>query len=59
MDRNERTYWIGLLSLFIGLTWCASVFVALVVVGAIMTAEGVLTSYVAELFSWLNPRSEK
>jgi hypothetical protein len=50
-DRNEKTYWLGLVLLFIGLTWSESLFKALVVVGAIMALESMLTSYLAAVFS--------
>jgi hypothetical protein len=49
-DRNELTYWLGLVLLFIGLTWSDSLFKALVVVGGIMALESVLTSYLAAVF---------
>jgi hypothetical protein len=44
-DRNERNFWLGLLMLFVGLTWFASVFVALTVIGAVLVIESVITSY--------------
>jgi hypothetical protein len=51
MERNDKTYWLGLLMLFIGLTWSASVFTALTVVGASMAIESVITSYLAGLIN--------
>ncbi len=50
LDRNEITYWLGLLMLFAGLTLRVSVETALVIVGAAMAAESVITSYLA---SWI------
>jgi hypothetical protein len=47
MDLNARTYWVGLLMLFIGLSWFASLALALMVVGGGMAVESVITSYVA------------
>jgi len=55
MDSNQRNYWIGLLMLFIGLTWLISVFMALTVAGAVMIIESTLTSYLAGL---INSRSD-
>ena len=46
-DRNELTYWVGLMMLFIGLCFSVSVATALAVVGGAMALESVLTSYVA------------
>ncbi len=51
LDRNEVTYWLGLLLLFAGLALRVSVETALIVVGAALAAESVVTSYLA---SWLN-----
>jgi hypothetical protein len=51
LESYEQTYWIGLLMLFIGLTWYVSVFMALIVIGASMTIESVITSYLAALFA--------
>ena len=53
-DRNDLTYWLGLLMLFVGLTWSASLFTALTVVGAIMAVESVITSYMAQ---WIKARN--
>lgn len=55
-DRNERTFWIGLLLIFIGLTWSVSVFMALIVVGAVMIIESVITSYLAQ---WIKTMIKK
>lgn len=49
-DRNEITYWIGLALLFVGLTIGVSVATALIVCGAAMAVESVLTSY---LLAWM------
>lgn len=50
-DRNEKKFWFGLLLLSVGLTFLWSAFVALTVVGAVMTIESVLTSYLAGLIN--------
>lgn len=47
LDRNEVAYWLGLLMLFAGLIVGVSVATALIVVGASMAAESVITSYLA------------
>lgn len=47
LDRNEVTYWLGLLLLFAGLAFRVSVETALIVVGAVLTVESVVSSYVA------------
>ena len=44
LNRNEVTYWVGLAMLFVGLTLSVSVATALVVIGAIVAAESVITS---------------
>ena len=54
LDRNELTYWIGLLFLFIGLALRVSVATGLIIVGAAMTIESVITSYLAH---WIKVRS--
>ena len=51
MDPNQRNYWLGLLMLFIGLTWLESIFMALAVVGAAMIIESTITSYMAGLIN--------
>ena len=48
-ERSEKIYWLGLILLFVGLTWSESLFRALTVVGAIMVVESVVTSYLAAL----------
>lgn len=53
-DRSERAYWLGLGMLFAGLAAWISWMVALVVVGAVIAGESVVTSYVA---GWLGTRS--
>lgn len=50
VDRNELTYWLGLFMLFIGLAAGVSTATALIVVGAVVTSESVLTSYLAQWF---------
>lgn len=54
LERNEKTYWLGLLMLFGGLAGSASMFTALTVVGAGMAIESVITSYLAQ---WIKARS--
>ena len=49
-DRNDITYWLGLLLLFAGLAWGVSAATALTVVGALMAGASVLTSYLAPWF---------
>jgi len=47
LDRNEITYWLGLALLFAGLSLRVSVATGLLVVGSVITAESVITSYLA------------
>ena len=47
IDPNQRNYWMGLLMLFVGLTFFGSIPLALIVVGASMAVESVITSYLA------------
>jgi len=47
LERNEITYWLGLLMLFAGVAISVSTATALIVVGASMAAESVVTSYLA------------
>lgn len=54
IDRNELTFWLGLLLLFIGLVVGVSVATALIVTGAIVTGESILTSYIAQWFGSRN-----
>ncbi len=56
LDRNEVTYWVGLAMLFAGLAWGVSAATALVVTGAAMALESVVTSYLA---TWLSMRTRK
>lgn len=49
-DPHERSYWLGLLLLFIGLALGVSVATALTVVGAVVAGESVITSYLATWF---------
>ena len=53
-DRNEITYWVGLLMLFIGLAIYKSIPLALTITGGAMALESVLTSY---LVAWINERT--
>lgn len=53
LDHNEVTYWLGLLMLFAGLTVRVSVATALIVVGASVAAESVVTSYLA---TWMSEK---
>ncbi len=53
VDRNELTYWLGLLLLFIGLAAGVSTATALIVVGAVVTGESIVTSYLA---AWIGAR---
>jgi hypothetical protein len=55
-DRNDLTYWLGLLMLFVGLSWFASLPIALSVVGAGMALESVITSYLAQ---WIKTRNKQ
>ncbi len=50
LERSEQTYWLGMIMLFVGLTWSVSVFVALIIVGAGIAVESVITSYLALWF---------
>lgn len=54
MDRNELLYWLGLALLFAGLALGVSVATALTVIGGVIAAESVLTSYLA---MWIQVRS--
>jgi len=51
LDPNQKTYWLGLLMLFVGLCISNSAALALAVVGGAMAAESVVTSYLA---AWIN-----
>ena len=51
MDRNELTYWIGLVLSFAGLCVVCSFGVALCAVGGVMAFESVVTSYYATWFA--------
>jgi hypothetical protein len=53
-DRNELTYWVGLVMLFIGLSLSVSVATALAVCGGAMALESVLTSYLA---TWISEKT--
>ncbi len=45
-ERNEVTWWTGLVLLFAGLAWGVSIATALTVVGAAIAGESLLTSYI-------------
>lgn len=47
LERNEVTYWLGLLLLFLGLQLGVSMATALCVVGAVLALESISTSYLA------------
>ena len=51
IDKMQRTYWLGLVMLFVGLTGLVSVFMALTVTGAAVVLESTLTSYMAALIN--------
>lgn len=53
LDRNEVTYWSGLLLLFVGVGLSVSVATALMVVGGVLTVESVITSYLA---TWISEK---
>ena len=53
VDRNELTYWLGLLMLFVGLAVGVSTATALIVVGVVIAGESVITSYLA---AWIGAR---
>lgn len=54
-DRSDRTYWLGLAMLFVGLAWGVSTATAFTVVGAVVAGESVLTSYLAQ---WIKRRTD-
>jgi hypothetical protein len=54
-EPSERSYWLGLLLLFIGLALDVSVATALIVVGAVVAGESVITSYLA---TWIATRKQ-
>lgn len=45
LDRNEVTYWVGLVMLFLGLTLSVSAATALIVTGALIALESMVTSF--------------
>lgn len=47
LDSNELKYWLGLLLLFVGLSLGVSIATALIVMGAVIALESVVTSYLA------------
>jgi len=51
LTRNDLAYCMGLAMLFGGLAWGVSTATALVVVGAVIAIESVITSYLAIWFS--------
>ncbi len=52
LEREEVTYWVGLALLFVGLTIRVSVATALIVTGAVIAVESVITSYLATWLAW-------
>jgi len=54
LETVERNYWLGLLLLFMGLSWGVSIATALTVVGAVIAGESVITSYLAQ---WIKARN--
>ncbi len=55
LNRNEVNYWLGLALLFVGLSVRVSIATALIVTGAVITLESVITSYLA---TWLSLRDQ-
>ena len=53
VDRNELTYWLGLVLLFIGLSLGVSVATAFCVAGGLIVLESLITSYLA---TWMGVR---
>lgn len=47
IDRNEATFWIGLVMMFIGLALSVSVATALLIIGGVIALESLATSYLA------------
>lgn len=47
IDRNEATFWIGLVMMFIGLSFSVSIATAFLIVGGVIAAESLVTSYLA------------
>lgn len=47
LSPHESKYWFGLLLLFVGLSVGVSVATALIVTGAVIACESLLTSYIA------------
>ena len=56
MDQHQRNYWLGLLLLFVGLTWSL---IGLTVVGAVMVVESTITSYLVVWLSAKQPLERK
>jgi len=56
LDRNEMTYWVGLMMLFVGLTLSVSVATALIVTGAVLVAVTIVNSLV---MVWIATRPVK
>lgn len=50
-DKSEIKYYLGLTVLFFGLAFSVSAATAAAVIGAIVVAESVVTSYLATWFS--------
>ena len=55
LDKNEVSYWLGLILLFIGLRQGVSTATALVVVGSILTLVSIITSF---FLTWLSARGK-
>jgi hypothetical protein len=53
LEHVERTYWLGLVLLFLGVSLGVSVATALTVCGAVLVGESILTSYLA---GWMGMR---
>jgi hypothetical protein len=58
LDHNEIAYWLGLLMLCGGLSLRVSMETALIVVGASLAVESVVTSYLATWMASLSTRKK-
>jgi hypothetical protein len=59
LDRNEMTYWLGLLCLFAGIALRVSIATGLIVVGAVLVVESVASSYLSMWMGLFMARSRK
>lgn len=59
LDRNEMTYWLGLLLLFAGLALGVSMATGLIVVGAVIVVESVASSYLSTWMGLFMTRQRK